>query len=69
MKALCKAQNVGVNQFVRCLEDAPSKCSFAFSLGSAHFCNSPHRFQIAILSDRMTETNQKGEAGDQIEAH
>ena len=39
---VCKIQSVGIDHFVRCLEDDPTKCPYAVSLGSACFCRSPH---------------------------
>jgi len=38
---VCKGQYVGINHFVRCLEEKPSKCPFAVPLGGAYFCQSP----------------------------
>jgi len=65
MNISCKAQSVGVGGFVRCLEDTPSRCSFAFPLGSAYFCNSYHRFQIAEMYTGMAEANLRKEELDQ----
>ena len=39
---VCKIQSVGIDNFVRCLEDDPKKCPYALPLGSACFCRSPH---------------------------
>jgi hypothetical protein len=39
----CKAQFLGIGQFARCLEEMPSECPFAISLGNAYFCESPLR--------------------------
>ena len=47
MKFNCKAQLVGIEQFVRCLEDFSPRCSFAIPVGTAYFCNSPSRLEIA----------------------
>ncbi len=41
MDFCCKAQLVGIDHFVRCLEEPPSRCSFAVVLGSASLCQSP----------------------------
>ncbi len=58
----CKAQFIGIYQFVRCLEDSTSRCSFAIPLGSAYLCNSPFRLNItkgSLRSDRGEDGNNK----------
>jgi hypothetical protein len=54
----CKAQLVGIGQFTRCLEDAPSKCSYAVPVGSAYFCESPLRVYSAKIGENSS--NKKG---------
>jgi hypothetical protein len=51
----CKAQLVGIEQFVRCLEDFSPRCSFAISLGTAYFCNNPARLDITKKSFRTEQ--------------
>jgi len=53
---------------MRCLEETPSRCSFAFQLGSAYFCNAYHHVQIVKMSSRTAESNRRKEALDQEEA-
>jgi hypothetical protein len=59
MNVPCKAQSVGISGFVRCLEETPSRCSFAFPLGSAHFCISHYRLQIAKWQPEWLKQNQQ----------
>ena len=40
-KAVCKRQDVGIDSFVRCLEEDPQRCKFAEPLGNVYFCKSP----------------------------
>lgn len=40
---------------MRCLEVTPSICPYIFSVGSACFCESPFRLDIAKMSYGMTE--------------
>jgi hypothetical protein len=44
---LCKAKDFGLDNYLECLEDAPSKCSFALSFGNGHFCQCPLRVFLA----------------------
>jgi hypothetical protein len=41
MDFCCKAQLVGIDHFVRCLEEPPSRCSFSVPMGSAYLCQFP----------------------------
>jgi hypothetical protein len=68
MNVPCKAQSVGISGFVRCLEETPSRCSFAFPLGSAHFCISQYRLQIAKMSTGMAQAKPTREALEQAVA-
>lgn len=40
---LCKAQNVGVGSFIRCLYEDPKGCKFAAPIGNAYLCECPVR--------------------------
>jgi hypothetical protein len=44
---LCKAEDLGMDSFLVCLEETPSDCPFAFDFGSACFCQCPLRVYIA----------------------
>jgi len=68
MNVPCKAQSVGVSGFVRCLEETPSRCSFAFPVGSAHFCSSRYRLQKAKISTGMAQAKPAREALEQAVA-
>lgn len=62
MEFHCKAQFMGIHQFVRCLEDSSLRCSFAIPLGSAFLCNSPFRLDIAkgsLRKDKEEDRNSK----------
>jgi len=48
---------MGVGQFVRCLEDAPSRCRYAIPLGSSCFCTNPNRLEIAAMAARRAEAH------------
>jgi len=37
-KVLCKAEDVGHEEYLDCLESNPNKCFFALSFGSIHYC-------------------------------
>ena len=40
-KPVCKIQHIGIEGFIRCMEDKPAGCPFAIPLGSAYFCQKP----------------------------
>ena len=44
---LCKARDFGIDDFLECLEDNPSRCSFAFHFGNTYFCQCPLRVYLA----------------------
>lgn len=62
MNVTCKAQSVGVSGFVRCLGEASLRCSYAFPVGSAYFCKSARRIQIAKMSTGMAKAKSTREA-------
>lgn len=43
---LCKAEDIGLESYVRCLEERPQFCQFSVPFGYAHFCDSPVRVHI-----------------------
>lgn len=46
LQDICKAQNIGVNSFIRCLFEEPENCKFAVPLGSTYLCKCPVRALI-----------------------
>jgi hypothetical protein len=43
---LCEAEDIGLESYVRCLEENPQLCQFSVPFGYAHFCDSPVRVHI-----------------------
>jgi hypothetical protein len=43
---LCKAEDIGLESYVRCLEENPQFCQFSVPFGYAYFCDSPVRVHI-----------------------
>jgi hypothetical protein len=43
---LCSAKDFGLEEYLDCLEDNPSSCSFAFPFGNGHWCECPLRVYI-----------------------
>jgi hypothetical protein len=46
-KNLCKAEDVGVETFLKCLEEHPAECKFALPTGHSYYCSCPLRVYIA----------------------
>ena len=44
---LCKSRDIGLENYLDCLEGPPSDCSFALSFGYGHLCQCPLRVYIA----------------------
>ena len=44
---LCKAKDIGYDNFIECLEENPDECSFALSFGHGYICKCPLRIYIA----------------------
>ena len=44
---LCKAKDIGLDSYLKCLESNPSNCNFALSYGYKHFCQCPLRVFLA----------------------
>jgi hypothetical protein len=45
-EVLCKAEDIGLESYVRCLEENPQFCQFSVPFGYAHFCDSPVRVHL-----------------------
>ena len=46
-EALCKADDIGLESYLDCLEDNAFECKFAFSFGEGYFCKCPLRVYLA----------------------
>ncbi len=46
-KHLCRAQDIGFEEYLDCLEDQPSECSFALHFGDGYMCQCPLRAYLA----------------------
>jgi hypothetical protein len=46
LTVLCKAEDVGLESFLKCLEDNPRDCPFSLDYGGSHFCKCPLRVYI-----------------------
>ena len=44
---LCKAEDIWLESFLKCLEDNPRECVFAISYASGYYCKCPLRVYIA----------------------
>ena len=44
---LCKAKDMGYDNFLECLEKNSAECTFALSFGHGHLCKCPLRIYIA----------------------
>jgi hypothetical protein len=45
-KTLCKAQDIGLDTFLECLEERPGDCTFSLFARSTYFCQCPLRVYI-----------------------
>jgi hypothetical protein len=45
----CKARDVGLDSYVKCLEKDSNSCPFSFSYGRSYYCTSPARIYIAKI--------------------
>jgi hypothetical protein len=66
-QSVCKQQAVGINHFVRCLEENPSQCSYAVPLGSAYFCQSPYlscgeQGSLGATAEQFLKNQRQGDA-------
>jgi hypothetical protein len=46
-KILCKAEDVGMKSYLKCLEENPSDCVFSMGYAESHYCTCPLRCYIA----------------------
>jgi hypothetical protein len=44
---LCKAQEIGLETFLECLEEDPHECPFSMPLGGTVYCRCPLRVYVA----------------------
>ena len=44
---LCKAKDVGLETFLKCLEEDPRSCQASVPFGAGYFCECPLRVYIA----------------------
>jgi hypothetical protein len=44
---LCRAEDIGIDDHLVCLEPGPVKCLFAVPFGYGHFCRCPLRVFLA----------------------
>ena len=42
----CEARDIGIEDFLECLEHDPQGCPFSFPFGNTHFCKCPLRVYI-----------------------
>jgi len=47
IKTLCKAEDVGMKSYLKCLEENPSDCVFSMGYAESHYCTCPLRCYIA----------------------
>jgi hypothetical protein len=46
-KTLCKAEDVGMKSYLKCMEENPMDCVFSLGYAESHYCTCPLRFYIA----------------------
>jgi hypothetical protein len=46
---LCKAEDIGLDSHLKCLEEHPVNCPFSVSFGRSYFCRCPLRVYIAKI--------------------
>ncbi len=42
-----KVRDIGIKNFVECLEDNPAACNYSMAFGNGYFCKCPVRIYIA----------------------
>jgi hypothetical protein len=47
LKTHCKAEDVGMQSYLKCLEENPSDCVFSMGYAESHYCTCPLRCYIA----------------------
>jgi len=51
-ESICKAKDLGMEEYLECLEPKAWSCTFAVAFGSGHFCRCPMRLYLAKSLDR-----------------
>ena len=46
-KNLCKAEDLGLDEFLECMQEDSSSCPYSFRFGSNFFCKCGVRFYLA----------------------
>ena len=46
-KTLCKAEDVGMKSYLKCMEENPTACVFSLGYAQSHYCTCPFRCYIA----------------------
>ena len=44
---ICKAKNVGMEEFLECHDETPTHCQYSLSYGDVYFCHCPLRNYLA----------------------
>ncbi len=44
---ICKVKDIGLKDYLDCLEENPLKCTFALPFGQAYLCRCPLRIYLA----------------------
>ena len=47
LKNLCKAEDIGIKDIIKCLYETPQSCDFVIPFGSGFYCKCPVRVYIA----------------------
>ena len=51
-KELCRARDIGIENYLECLENDPQDCQFSIVYGIYYFCKCPLRYYLAQNSKR-----------------
>jgi hypothetical protein len=46
-EVLCRAEDIGLDTYVKCLEETPGACQFSIPFAGGHFCKCPVRIYIS----------------------
>jgi len=44
---LCEAEDIGLDNYLSCLESDPQRCNFSLSFGDSYMCQCPIRVYLA----------------------
>ena len=47
LQKLCKAEDIGMKSYLKCLEENPRDCVFSMGYAESHYCTCPLRLLIA----------------------